>query len=551
MIGVIASDSDQPIVLEFFELFKTPWEWVRPGQEYDVVLCASLPRPTNRARLFVIYGAEGQASDVTLGLRAGTPRAAVALRSPAGPIPLLGAGATLTGTAHLGVVDDGTGEAMAVLVGAEAGDTVRVGYDLFCEVRRLLTGGQAAGQAGIPSLDRHIALLRHFIVAAGIPVVEIPPVPAQHPFSVCLTHDIDHPVFRNHILDDTMLGFFFRGTVRTLIDALRGRASLTVVLRNWGAVLAAPFVHLRLLPDPWRAALLSYGALERGLASTFFAIPYARRPGAAKPGEAGQSASAPRRRGAGYDVSEIAGELGKLAAGGAEIALHGIDAWREVDAGRVENARLATLTGLPGGGGGVRMHWLYYDPESSPGVLDRAGFAYDSTCGYNETVGYRAGTAQVFRPPGATRLLELPLQLMDTAMFYPPYCNFTGRQARAVVREMIRHVTASGGVLTVNWHDRSVAPERCWDGFYRWLLAELRAAGARFVTAREAVSWFARRREIRFTSMRRTDREVTVRTSLDAADEELAGRYRLRVHGCRGTAFVDVPLRSGEMAVAV
>ena len=33
-------------------------------------------------------------------------------------------------------------------------------------------------------------------------------------------------------------------------------------------------------------------------------------------------------------------------------------------------------------------------------TLEKAGFSYDSTVGYNETIGYRAGTAQVFKHPG-------------------------------------------------------------------------------------------------------------------------------------------------------
>ena len=115
---------------------------------------------------------------------------------------------------------------------------------------------------------------------------------------------------------------------------------------------------------------------------------------------------------------------------------------------------------------GLRMHWLYFDPKRSPEILDQAGFDYDSTCGYNETVGFRAGTAQVFRPLGTRHLLELPLLIMDTAMFYPAYMNLTDRAARSVVQQLIQHVQRFGGALTINWHDRSLAAERCWDEFY-------------------------------------------------------------------------------------
>ena len=66
--------------------------------------------------------------------------------------------------------------------------------------------------------------------------------------------------------------------------------------------------------------------------------------------------------------------------------------------GRFEREAIQTMTGEPEVG--VRMHWLYFN-EESPVLLERAGFSYDSTVGYNETVGYRAGTTQVFRPLNA------------------------------------------------------------------------------------------------------------------------------------------------------
>jgi hypothetical protein len=46
----------------------------------------------------------------------------------------------------------------------------------------------------------------------------------------------------------------------------------------------------------------------------------------------------------------------------------------------------------------------------------------------------------------------------------------------------------------VNWHDRSVAPERLWDTAYVRLLEQLRSNGACFLTAARTVSWFRKRR---------------------------------------------------------
>src|SRR3989441_13235624 len=112
------------------------------------------------------------------------------------------------------------------------------------------------------------------------------------------------------------------------------------------------------------------------------------------------------------------------------------------------------------------MHWLYFD-DHSPVAPEKPGFSYDSTMGYNETVGYRAGTTQAFKPLQATRLLELPLHAMDTALFFPSHLNLSAKEAGKLVHAIIENAPQFGGVVTVNWHDRSIAPERLWDRFYK------------------------------------------------------------------------------------
>ena len=92
----------------------------------------------------------------------------------------------------------------------------------------------------------------------------------------------------------------------------------------------------------------------------------------------------------------------------------------------------------------MRMHWLYYD-EQSPVVLEKAGAAYDSTVGYNETVGYRAGTTQAYKPLEVARLLELPLHAMDTALFYPAYLGLSSRQARTLLGRLAENAAQFGG----------------------------------------------------------------------------------------------------------
>ena len=58
MIGVIANEVEHSTVVEFFELFKTPWEFHRPGAQYDVLICSNSTVPENNARLLLLYGAQ-------------------------------------------------------------------------------------------------------------------------------------------------------------------------------------------------------------------------------------------------------------------------------------------------------------------------------------------------------------------------------------------------------------------------------------------------------------------------------------------------------------
>ena len=197
-----------------------------------------------------------------------------------------------------------------------------------------------------------------------------------------------------------------------------------------------------------------------------------------------------------YGIGDVKAEAEHAANSGSELALHGIDAWRDTDAGRTEMAEVTSVTGRKTTG--VRMHWLYFSADS-PRRLEAAGFDYDSTCGYNESVGYRAGTSQVFCLPESNSLMELPLSIMDSALFFSGRMGLSRHQALQRCRQIVANARLYGGTLVVNWHDRSLAPERLWDKAYRELLDEIGTSSrVRFATGGEAVDWFRWRRSIRF-----------------------------------------------------
>ena len=166
---------------------------------------------------------------------------------------------------------------------------------------------------------------------------------------------------------------------------------------------------------------------------------------------------------------------------------------------------------------GVRMHWLYFS-NRSPEHLEKAGFFYDSTMGYNDAVGYRAGTTQVFRPPGAKKLLELPLNIQDTALFYPKRMDLTESKAFDLGNELLTNATMYGGVFTVNWHQRSMGPERLWGDFYVRLLEEIKKYYVWFATAGQVVKWFDKRRSISFDNMHLTSNRLNFKLNGPADD---------------------------------
>jgi hypothetical protein len=509
MIGVVANGVEHSTVVEFFELFKTPWEFWRPGAQYDVLLCSNSRVPENDARLLLLYGSQEQAFERHRAIKTQSVRGLAFVSFRGEQFPIYGNCLLFDDQVNKVLLRKATNSAVAVSTVSGPQAVVRLGFDLFGEIHHLLTKGQPAGLAGIPTLDVHISLLRELIVSHGVTIIEIPPVPAGHHFIVSLTHDVDHPRVRQHICDHTMFGFLYRAFIGSAVDFCRGRRSLRQVATNWKAALSLPLVFAGIVKDFWNQ-LDRYLELERELTSTFFIIP--------TKGDAGVDSHGRTRtkRAARYALADIADDLEKLLSAKREIAVHGIDAWRDSAKGREERKQVQKITGTVETG--VRMHWLYFDSQT-PSALEKAGFSYDSTVGYNETIGYRAGTTQVFKHAEVDHLLELPLHIMDTALFYPSYMNLPNDRARAAMLALIENVTRSGGVLTINWHDRSLGPERLWGDAYLALLRDLRARRPWFATASQAVSWFRKRRAASFVIQ--DGSSVRVRTATDPTTADL------------------------------
>ncbi len=541
MIGVIPKPDQLEAVEEFFQLFKTPWEFYRPGRAYPVVIATSPVVPNVNTKLLLVYSGDATNIDSQLGIGFARQLGSVCLTYQDRSLPIYTGACAFDAANEGSAVVTADAEAVGMKIQSPDSTVIRLGYDLFHEAEFLLANAQPLEHAQTPTLDIHIGMLRNWILEEGISFLEIPPVPAGSNFVACLTHDIDFVGIRSHKFDHTMLGFVYRSTIGALGNFLRGKITASRLFENLGSALSLPFVYLGWARDFWEP-FEWYLKAERGLKATYFLIPFKRRTGDRVPGPRAS------RRASSYDVNDLQNRLAVLQQEGCELGVHGLDAWHSAEKGRAELERLLAATGQSEIG--IRIHWLLQDAGTSQS-LDEAGFTYDSTAGYNETIGYRNGTTQVFRPLGARRLLELPLHIQDGALFFPGRLNLSESQAEARCQPLIDNAIRTGGVLTVLWHDRSHGPERFWGAFYLRLLEKLRSAEAWFAGAGQVVTWFRKRREVQFE---RLETPAGVRAQIRYEGGEVQPPFRVRVYapvgGRESTApgFVDVPWDGKSLA---
>jgi peptidoglycan/xylan/chitin deacetylase (PgdA/CDA1 family) len=283
-------------------------------------------------------------------------------------------------------------------------------------------------------------------------------------FAVALTHDVDIP------WRWTRVGV--RGAAARLRDNVRSGRVGTAAREARG--LATVPVHLARGTDPnWRFDQILATERERGARSTFFVMA-AHRHRADGPSPETYERLRPRL------VDTIRGA-------DAEIGLHG--SYR----GAADEALLADekerLEMLAGPVAGQRYHFLRLDPHANLAVLERLGFVYDTSLGFAETPGFRAGIAQPFRPWDAARerpldLVEIPLAAMD-ATFEERYLGLSAKRAEPVLMRLLDWASEHGAAFSVLWHtnrfDRGTSAG--WDRLYDRVLDGVRERGGACVAA--------------------------------------------------------------------
>ena len=343
--------------------------------------------------------------------------------------------------------------------------------DIFEKISDLLNNGESHQQE--PVCDLAIDTLRQELKKYTI-LVEIPPVPWGYQYLVALTHDVDVTSIKEcrvPTVGNAIYRCIKQGNFRSGLYLFCSRCGIG--------------------NDPW-LLFNRWKAFEEqlGVRSTFFFVPW----------KDDQGMRAHPYRAVAYDIKMDI--LRDLESGGWEAGVHGIDNWIDVERGKHEMAAL----GLKGKEIGNRTHWLLFDKNSWK-ALDEAGYLYDSTFGYNDDVGFRAGTLQVYRPRHVQTLLELPLHIQDVGLLgkfcwapnaddwvKTPCLYLDAAAAQEYSIRIFNFAKKYGGVVTVLWHYENLTPPRDWSGMYETLVRHAQADGAWVTTAGRVVKWFKTRR---------------------------------------------------------
>ncbi|MDR3602410.1 MAG: hypothetical protein P4L49_18315 [Desulfosporosinus sp.] len=378
-------------------------------------------------------------------------------------------------------------------------------FNLGQEGTRLLMDGREYSEKDVsrPSLDLMLEEIRKVLHQEVKNYLELPPIPWGYAYAMTLTHDIDILSLKEMPIARTFLGYFYRSSVLNWKRWRAGKVETSEHFRTIWEMARTWAAKFGLGQDVWQRALPTLLALEKrlGVRSSLYFMSFPEQPGILpehlrkdkEHDKEKETNSAPANRASFYDVAQHKNLLTSLEAGGWEAGVHGIDAWHDVPAARAEHGRIAGLTGQAEIG--IRMHWLYFQSPDSFRVLEEGGFQYDSTFGFNEVVGFRAGTLQPYHPLNCQTLWELPLHIQDGALMGEEYFDLNREDAFHKAKPILDWAKRCGGAVSLLWHNQSFTAPRFWGEVYERLIAQGRRDGAWIAVPRDVLRWFTIRRK--------------------------------------------------------
>ncbi len=277
--------------------------------------------------------------------------------------------------------------------------------------------------------------------------------PAGAPYALCLTHDVDR-------IQKQLYHYLFYGAkhgLRTQLRSFRERLSGREPYWNFDRIME----------------------LEAGLGvrSTFLFL--------------SESASGfgPEFWGR-YEISQekVKAVICALDRGGWEIGLHGsLLSYRDLDLLKREKDVLEDIVGRSVRS--TRQHYLNLDEPGTWQIQRQIGLEVDSTLGFADRPWDCSRGVHPFYT-GESGMLELPITLMDTIGLTDPGIR---RDAERVVERVVR----AGGLVVLDWHQRTYSPGEYVDAvdFYVSAIQEAKTRGAWIATMGAIADYWSSRKD--------------------------------------------------------
>jgi peptidoglycan/xylan/chitin deacetylase (PgdA/CDA1 family) len=280
--------------------------------------------------------------------------------------------------------------------------------------------------------------------------------PGGKPFAVCLTHDIDAVYESINSKGFEALKYFAHGNFLKSFHSLRQIRSKKNPYAN--------FLEIMNLEERYNAR------------SSFYFL-----------------ALDPQDEDYAYCIDDLKDEIRTIQDRGWEVGLHaGHRGSCDPDKLQKEKRSLEKVTRKPVTG--CRNHFLKFVVPDSWELLAGAGIEYDCSFGYSDCAGFRNGMCHPYKPynlnTGKTiEITEIPQVIMDDTLFNG-YMRLDPDGAWSVTRHLIDAVAGCQGVITLLWHNTSLAGDQ--RKFYEKILNYCAAKNAWMTSGEQISGWWKR-----------------------------------------------------------
>lgn len=336
-----------------------------------------------------------------------------------------------------------------------------------------------------PTLDEFIVKWQGRLSTFDLEQNAEPTWPEAKPFALCITHDVDH-------VSSFGMSRLYRRFFRYARYPGRQIGELAKLALISSRGTASTLVKKSLLQRPDSISQIAeWMKIEDalGFRSTFFFLPSTVRPW--HPFDCDYSFSDSvlfdgHRMSVAQMMREIVGR-------GWDVGLHG-SYYSATVPGMLRHQKEELERVLGRAVLTTRQHTLQYDPRLTPTLQAEAGLMADSTQGFNDLIGFRAGTSFPYlcwdwQKKRTLPLLEVPLHIQDGPLIRG---SRTEMEAIEACLELMDAVQSVGGCLVMLWHPWVLATDIGLNVF-RSILEEAKLRNAWGCSLRRLVDWWISR----------------------------------------------------------